>query len=254
MPPLSADDLYQAFDRVRENEGCAGADGITIHAFAQRLHRHIPYLLLRVQQDRYRPYPLLKIVVEKRPGAPEPGVRTLFVPAVRDRVRQTAAARRLSRSFEEEFLECSYGYRPGRSVDRAIARIRKCRELGDTFVADADIATFFERVDQDLLLMFLLRLWVHCQSWDGAHVRPVRRGIPQYYAAVRLPIAVRVGLIAHRLLPPFRPSPAAENHRVSVLACPEGPQFPCMPGVYASAVPATHERRNSRHRVAFRFA
>src|SRR5580658_3857783 len=140
MPPLSADDLYQAFDRVRENEGCAGADGITIYAFAQRLHHHLPDLLLRVQQDRYRPYPLLKIVVEKRPGAPEPCVRTLLVPAVRD--LQTAAARRLSRSFEEEFLECSYGYRPGRSVDRAIAHIRRCREPGHTLVADADIATF----------------------------------------------------------------------------------------------------------------
>src|ERR1017187_5703926 len=189
MPPLAPDDLYQAWERVRENEGCAGSDGITIHTFAQRVHRHIPDLLLRVQETRYRPCPLLKIVVEKRPGSP--GTRTLLVPAVRDRVLQTAAARRLSRSFEEEFLECSYGYRPGRSVDRAIARIRKCRELGYTFVADADIRTFFDRVDQDLLLtrlaerqpgealMALLRLWVRCQSWDGAHIRPVRRGIPQ---------------------------------------------------------------------------
>ena len=189
MPPLSPDDLWQAWERVRENEGCAGADGITIHTFAQRVHRHIPDLLLRVQEARYRPYPLLKIVVEKRPGSP--GTRTLLVPAVRDRVLQTAVARRLSRSFEEEFLECSYGYRPGRSVDRAIARIRKCRELGYICVADADIRTFFDRVDQDLLLtrlaerqpgealMVLLRLWVRCQSWDGAHVRPVRRGIPQ---------------------------------------------------------------------------
>src|ERR1017187_10106802 len=189
MPPLAPDDLYQAWERVRENEGCAGSDGITIHTFAQRVHRHIPDLLLRVQETRYRPCPLLKIVVEKRPGSP--GTRTLLVPAVRDRVLQTAVARRLSRSFEEEFLECSYGYRPGRSVDRAIARIRKCRELGYTFVADADIRTFFDRVDHDLLLtrlaerqpgealMALLRLWVRCQSWDGAHIRPVRRGIPQ---------------------------------------------------------------------------
>ena len=189
MLPLSPDDLWQAWERVRENEGCAGSDGITIHTFAQRVHRHIPDLLLRVQESRYRAYPLLKIVVEKRPGSPD--TRTLLVPAVRDRVLQTAVARRLSRSFEEEFLECSYGYRPGRSVDRAIARIRKCRELGYTFVADADIRTFFDRVDQDLLLtrlaerqpgealMALLRLWVRCQSWDGAHIRPVRRGIPQ---------------------------------------------------------------------------
>jgi CRISPR-associated protein Cas1 len=190
MPlPLTLPDLSAAWERVLENEGCAGADGVTIHDFSQRAHRRLPELLARVQEGRYRPYPLLKIVVEKHPGSSQ--TRTLLVPAVRDRVLQTAVARHLSRSFEEEFLECSYGYRPGRSVDRAIARIRKCRELGYIFVADADIQSFFDRVDTDLLLqrlaerqpgeaaMTLLRLWVRCQSWDGSHIRPVRRGVPQ---------------------------------------------------------------------------
>jgi CRISPR-associated protein Cas1 len=100
-------------------------------------------------------------------------------------------AHHLSRSFEEEFLECSYGYRPGRSVDRAIARIRKCRELGYVFVVDADIESFFSCVDHDLLLqrlaerqpgetiMELLRLWVRAAIWDGSHVRPLRVGVPQ---------------------------------------------------------------------------
>jgi hypothetical protein len=68
-----------------------------------------------------------------------------------------------------------------------------------------------------------------------ACVRPLR----WYYAAVRLPMAVHVGLIAHRLLPPFRPLPAAESHRVSRFS---RVKFPCMPGVYDSAVPATHKR------------
>jgi retron-type reverse transcriptase len=221
MPlPLSEDDLWSAWERVRENEGCAGADGVTVHAFAQRVQRGLAELLARVREGRYRPYPLLKIVVEKGLGTRKRGgharpllggavpvglesppaetgggtslkTRTLLVPAVRDRVLQTAVARALSRSFEEEFLECSYGYRPGRSVDRAIARIRKCRELGYIFVADADVEAFFDRVDHDLLLerlgarqpgeelMALLRMWVRCQEWDGAHVRAVRRGVPQ---------------------------------------------------------------------------
>jgi CRISPR-associated protein Cas1 len=189
MLPISQDDLWSAWERVRENEGCAGADGVTVHAFAQRVQRALAELLARVREGRYRPYPLLKIVVEKRPGSGK--TRTLLVPAVRDRVLQTAVARLLSRSFEEEFLECSYGYRPGRSVDRAIARIRKCRELGYIHVADADIEAFFDRVDHDLLLerlaarqpgediMALLRMWVRCQSWDGSNVRAVRRGVPQ---------------------------------------------------------------------------
>jgi len=187
--PLSIDDLWRAWERVRENEGCAGADGVTIHTYAQRVQRLLPALLSHAQAAQYRPYPLLKIVVEKHPGSAER--RTLLVPAVRDRVLQTAMAHHLSRSFEEEFLECSYGYRPGRSVDRAIARIRKCRELGYAFAADGDIDSFFDRVDHDLLLrrlaernlgepsMALLRQWVRCQQWDGSHVRAVRRGVPQ---------------------------------------------------------------------------
>src|ERR1039457_2021738 len=154
MLPISQDDLWSAWERVRENEGCAGADGVTVHAFAQRAQRALPELLARVLEGRYRPYPLLKIVVEKGPGAgkrvrharpllegtgqeaergevsqgpqelsrvstskmagesacpttaQEPVIktRTLLVPAVRDRVLQTAVARALSRSFEEEVL------------------------------------------------------------------------------------------------------------------------------------------------------
>src|ERR1039458_6204211 len=63
-----------------------------------------------------------------------------------------------------------------------------------------------------------------------AFVRPLR----WYYAAVRLPIAVHVGLRAHRLLPPIRPALATDGHRVSRFS---RVKFPCMPGVYDSAEP-----------------
>ena len=216
MFPLSIDDLWRAWERVRENEGCAGADGVTIHTYAQRVQRYLPALLSHAQAAQYPPYPLLKIVVEKHPGSAER--RTLLVPAVRDRVLQTAMAHHLSRSFEEEFLECSYGYRPGRSVDRAIARIRKCRELGYAFAADGDIDSFFDRVDHDLLLrrlaernlgepsMALLRQWVRCQQWDGSHVRAVRRDSCISIRATR-PIASGSGRRARRSLPSLIASP-----------------------------------------------
>src|SRR4029077_6575205 len=80
-----------------------------------------------------------------------------------------------------------------------------------------------------------------------ACVRPLRR----YYAAVRLPAAVHVGLIAHRLLPPIRPLLAANGCRVSRFS---RVKFPCMPGVYDSAEPAAHLRSSVRHSVAFRVA
>jgi CRISPR-associated protein Cas1 len=190
MPlPFGAEQLWDAWERVLENEGCAGADGVTVAQFAQRAHRLLPRMLQRVNQGEYRAFPLLKIVVEKRPCSA--ATRTLLVPTVADRVLQTAVARHLSRSFEEEFLECSYGYRPGRSVDRAIARIRKCRQLGYKYVCDADIMAFFDRVDTDLLLqrlaerqpgetiMDLLRQWVRGCVWDGSHLHGLTRGVPQ---------------------------------------------------------------------------
>ena len=191
--PITIEQLWDAWERVRENAGCAGADGVTVARFAERVHRALPRLIERVNEGAYRPFPLLKILVEKHPGrgAPHAGTRTLLVPTVGDRVLQTAVARHLSRSFEEESLECSYGYRPGRSVDRAIARIRKCRDLGYVYVVDADIHTFFDSVDTDLLLerlagrqpgeavMDLVRQWVKGCVWDGSHIRPLRQGVPQ---------------------------------------------------------------------------
>jgi len=187
--PFGEEQLWEAWERVQENEGCGGADGVTVEHYARQAHRRISETVERVEQGRYRAFPLLKIVVEKRPGSAK--TRTLLVPTVGDRVLQTAAARHLSRSFEEEFLECSYGYRPGRSVDRAIARVRKCHELGYCYVVDADIQTFFDQVDHDLLLqrlgerqpgetiLDLVRQWVRGLVWDGSRVRPLRRGVPQ---------------------------------------------------------------------------
>ena len=174
---------------MQENAGCAGSDAVTVQQFARRAGQVLPLLLERVLQGKYRPFPLLEIVVEKKPGSAE--TRRLLVPTVADRVLQTAVARHLSHSFEEEFLECSFAYRPGRSVDRAIARIRKCHELGFRFVVDADISDYFDRVDHRLLLEMLaerplgdgiqglLRMWVKAQVWNGSKILPLRAGIPQ---------------------------------------------------------------------------
>jgi CRISPR-associated protein Cas1 len=187
--PFSEEDLWLAWQRVQENDGCAGCDAVTVHQFALRAHRWIPRLLERLASAAYRPFPLHKIVVEKKPGSAE--TRTLLIPTVADRVLQTAAARHLSRSWEEEFLECSFAYRPGRSVDRAVARIRKCHELGYAFVVDADVHAYFDSVPHIALLrriaerqpgaplLALMRAWVHASVWDGVKVKPLRRGVPQ---------------------------------------------------------------------------
>ena len=171
-----------------ENAGCAGTDGVTVFTFQKHLDRNINLLLDRLAHGIYRPWPLMKIVIQKKPDSPK--MRTLLVPTVVDRLLQTAVARQLSRSFEQEFLECSYGYRPGRSVDRAIARIRKLHEEGYEYVLDADIHTFFDEVDHALLLQRLapyidgplrdlVSAWVNAEVWTGERIQPVRKGVPQ---------------------------------------------------------------------------
>lgn len=74
-----------------------------------------------------------------------------MVPAVRDRVLQTAIGLHLGTVFEDEFLDCSFAYRPHRSVNSAIARIRFLHAHGYQFTASADIASFFDCVNHELL-------------------------------------------------------------------------------------------------------
>ncbi len=146
-------------------------------------------LRTRVLNRSYRPWPLLEIIVEKQPRSGK--TRALLVPCVQDRVLQTAVARFLSRSFEEEFLECSFAYRPGRSVDRAIARIRMLHGMGYRYAVDADIHSFFDEVDHDRMLgklarrdasksvLWLLERWIRGEKWDGRRITGISKGIPQ---------------------------------------------------------------------------
>jgi CRISPR-associated protein Cas1 len=186
---FSSSELMGAWERVRENEGCGGVDGLTLERFGARCEERLAALREELAAGSYRPLPLLKILVEKKPGSGK--TRRLLVPAVGDRIAQTAAARRLSHSFEEQALDASFAYRPGRSVDAAVARVRHLEELGFRFVVDADIRSCFDQVEHSLLLgrlaeeepgpemLGLLEWWIRGEIWDGQRVIALRRGLPQ---------------------------------------------------------------------------
>lgn len=187
---LTLELLQAAWERVAWNSGGPGVDGVTVERFASQAPSELPELLLHAHTGAYRARPLRRIVVQKHPGSRD--TRTLQVPTVRDRVLQTAVARILSRSFEEEFLESSYAYRPNRGVDRAVARILQLREFGYQSVVDADITSYFASVNHKLLLdglcgrpevdaslAALLKQWVHAVEWDGREIQAMKRGIAQ---------------------------------------------------------------------------
>jgi CRISPR-associated protein Cas1 len=181
--------LESAWERVRDNEGCAGVDGVTIEQYAGQVEAGLPELRLQLQNATYIPLPLRQIVVEKKLGSQS--YRTLLVPTVRDRVAQTAIGRLLARDWEQEFLSASYAYRPGRGLDTAIQQIVSYRNRGWTWVVDADITAYFESISHNQLerqlaaqpiaanVLHLLHIWIHAFSWDGRELRPLKRGIPQ---------------------------------------------------------------------------
>ncbi len=146
--------LHAAFERVRGHGGCRGADGITLGRFAERLEQELDHLEDRLRSRRYHPYPLLRFPIPK----PRNGIRYLAVPTVRDRVAQTAAYLVTKDRFESEFEQCSYAFRPGRSVKSAIHRVDELRQAGYRFLVDADIEDFFGQIAHDRLLGRLRKL------------------------------------------------------------------------------------------------
>jgi CRISPR-associated protein Cas1 len=145
--------LYAAWEKVRDNDGMPGVDGVSLEQFGEKLFSRLISLRDSVQTGHYRPQPLLQVTLE-RPGKKD---RHLAVPTVRDRILQTAAARVLAPVLEQEFEHCSYAYRAGRSVPMAVARVAHYRDQGYRWVVDADISSFFDNIDHETLLTKLRR-------------------------------------------------------------------------------------------------
>ena len=185
---LNDDALLAAWHHVQENDGVAGVDRVSVTTFGESVIARLQHLRNSVEDGTYHPKPLLGIRIP-RPGK---SPRELAVPSVPDRVLQTAVARSLSSVFESTFEDFSFGYRPGRSVPKAIIHLMAARENGKMWVAEADIQSCFDAIpwqplldriaqvcdDRDLL--DILARWLHAPvCWHGHDPEPRHRGIPQ---------------------------------------------------------------------------
>ncbi|MDW7679422.1 MAG: reverse transcriptase domain-containing protein [bacterium] len=185
---MSIANLNSAWQRVSENRGCCGSDGITIERFGLSLEQNLNSMSNSIRSGRYHPYPLLRFSIPKRKSK---GFRFLSVPTVRDRVAQAAAFLATKEIFEAEFEDVSHAYRKGRGVITAVAEIKKWRDKGYRYVVDADIEAYFDNVPHDLLLHKLgnllpdppvLRLfekWIKVEVYDGVRIWTLDKGIPQ---------------------------------------------------------------------------
>ena len=143
-------EVWEAFKRVKANQGAAGVDGQTIQDFEDRLAGNLYKLWNRLSSGSYMPPAVRRVDIPKANGETRP----LGIPTVADRVAQEVVRRYLEPVLEPVFHADSYGYRPARSAIDAV-RVARQRCWRYDWVVDIDIKGFFDNIDHELLLKAL---------------------------------------------------------------------------------------------------
>jgi RNA-directed DNA polymerase len=191
------DVLLAAWDQVVENDGAPGVDNVSIEE-VQNSEHGVSGFLSEIQQalkDRtYKPQAVKRVYIPKPNGK----LRPLGIPTVRDRVVQTAVKLIIEPIFEADFLDCSYGFRPGRSAHDALEEIKKNLQEGRRQVYDADLQSYFDTIPHEKLMaavqkrivdggvLKLIRMWLKAvivEPGDGPGKPPKvsrsKQGTPQ---------------------------------------------------------------------------
>lgn len=141
--------LELAWAKVRSNAGACGVDGITVKRFEKDSQTRLLTIKEQIERNAYQSGSIKRVWIPK-PGSPEK--RPLGIPAVRDRVVQTALRMVIEPVFEREFSPASYGFRPGRGCKDALRQVDKLVKSGYSHVVDLDIKGYFDSIPRDRLM------------------------------------------------------------------------------------------------------
>jgi len=145
---MDLDWLVEAYKRTRK-DGAVGVDGQTAHDYAQDLEGNLRSLLNRAKSGTYQAPPVRRVHIPKGDGSK---TRPIGIPTFEDKVLQRAVVMLLEPIYEQEFYDCSYGFRPGRSAHQALEALDKgVWQMHGGFVLDVDIKSFFDNLDHEKL-------------------------------------------------------------------------------------------------------
>jgi RNA-directed DNA polymerase len=143
--------LERAFRALRK-EAAMGVDGCTVEKYGEQLAENLQTLRARMKAGQYRHQPIRRVNIPKENGTTRP----IGVSTVEDKVVQGALREVLEAVYEQDFLDCSYGFRPGRGAHDAIRALQRVFDAGNAnYIVEADIMSFFDNIDRKVLMEML---------------------------------------------------------------------------------------------------
>ena len=138
---MDLDWLFEAYQQTRKN-GAAGVDGVTAAEYEQDLEGNLQRLLARAKSGSYRAPPVRRVYIPKGTSTDE--VRPIGIPTLEDKILQRAVAMLLDPIYEQDFLDCSFGFRRQRSAHQALESLwKQTMDLEGGWILEVDIRKFF---------------------------------------------------------------------------------------------------------------
>lgn len=179
--------LREAHRRTRK-DGARGVDGQSAEQYESDLESNLESLLGRVKAGAYRAPPVRRVYIPKGDGQQRP----LGIPTYEDKVLQRSVAMVLEAVYEPEFLDCSYGFRPGRSAHQALGALRDTvMEMKCAWVLEVDVQRYFDTIDHEQLrnvlgrrigdgaILRLIGKWLNAGVMEEGEHRRTESGTPQ---------------------------------------------------------------------------
>lgn len=184
---VSVENMEKAKRKVKSNKGAPGIDKMTVDEIDEYFDKHGEEVIQAILHKEYKPKPVKRVYIPK----PDGNKRPLGIPSVIDRVIQQAIAQVLSRIYEPQFSEYSYGFRPNRSAHMAINKTLEYLNEGYEWCIDIDIEKYFDTVNHDKLIsilrekvndattLHLIRKFLQGGVMEEGLVSPSILGVPQ---------------------------------------------------------------------------